>query len=206
MKSKLGGFLIFLGVLLMLGAVGLLLYNENEATMAETSAAEVMPELVSTIQNNKQILEQSGTLQVDVPLEFMKPSDKVMTEVEIDGYLYIGYLSIPDLNLELPIMSDWTYASLQKAPARYCGTVKGEDLVLMAHNYNMHFGRISELREGDLLYFVDMDGDTTAYEVVGRDVLAPTAVEEMTSGDYDLTLFTCTYGGQSRVTVYCDKV
>jgi sortase A len=51
-----------------------------------------------------------------------------------------------------------------------------------------------------------MDGNTTAYEVVGKDVLDPTAVEVMTSGEYDLTLFTCTYGGASRVTVYCDLV
>lgn len=205
MRNKLGNFCIFLGVLLMLGAVALLVYNENEATKAEIAAAGVMPELVQTIQDTKQLLEESETVQVEVPLEFLKPSDMVMTEVEIDGYLYIGYLSIPALELELPIMSDWTYPSLQIAPSRYCGTVKGEDLVLMAHNYDKHFGRISELREGDSVYFVDMDGDTTVYEVVARDVLAPTAVEEMTAGDYDLTLFTCTYGGQSRVTVYCDK-
>lgn len=28
----------------------------------------------------------------------------------------------------------------------------------------------------------------------------------MTSGDYPLTLFTCTYGGKSRITVRCDAV
>ena len=50
-----------------------------------------------------------------------------------------------------------------------------------------------------------MDGVVTNYEVVGLDVLVPTAVEEMTAGDFDLTLFTCTYGGQSRVAVYCDR-
>ena len=35
------------------------------------------------------------------------------------------------------------------------------------------------------------------------EILQPTAVEEMTSGDYDLTLFTCTYGGATRFTVRC---
>ena len=28
----------------------------------------------------------------------------------------------------------------------------------------------------------------------------------MTAGDFDLTLFTCTYGGKSRVTLRCDRV
>ena len=76
----------------------------------------------------------------------------------------------------------------------------------MAHNYSSHFGGLSQLSEGDSVIFTDMDGVTTNYQVVAQDILAPYAVEEMTSGDYDLTLFTCTYGGQSRVTVYCDIV
>ena len=48
-----------------------------------------------------------------------------------------------------------------------------------------------------------MNGIRTAYEVVALDVLVPAAVEEMIAGEYDMTLFTCTYGGKSRVTVRC---
>lgn len=143
---------------------------------------------------------------VGVPLEFLDPSAFEMTEVEIDGYFYIGYLSIPAIDLELPIMSDWDYDKLRVAPCRYYGSVMGENLVLMAHNYRSHFGPISRLKEGDSVIFTDMDGIVTEYEVVTQDVLDPYAVEEMTTGDFDLTLFTCTYGGRSRVTVYCDIV
>ena len=35
------------------------------------------------------------------------------------------------------------------------------------------------------------------------ETLMPTAVEEMESGDWDLTLFTCTVGGRTRVAVRC---
>ena len=48
-------------------------------------------------------------------------------------------------------------------------------------------------------------GETTEYEVKAVEVLAPSAVEEITSGNYDLTLFTCTYGGRSRIAVNCDR-
>ena len=58
---------------------------------------------------------------------------------------------------------------------------------------------------GDTVTFTDMDAKTYYYEVVALDVLGPYDVEEMTSGAFDLTLFTCTYGGQNRVTVYCDR-
>ena len=49
-----------------------------------------------------------------------------------------------------------------------------------------------------------MDGMIWEYEVAAVDILQPTDIEDMTAGDYDLTLFTCTYGGQSRVTVRCE--
>ena len=113
---------------------------------------------------------------------------------------------IPELELELPIMADWSYPKLQIAPCRYTGSVRGEDLVIMAHNYASHFGGLSKLLEGDSVIFTDMDGIVTEYEVVAQDVLDPYAVEEMTSGEFDLTLFTCTFGGHNRVTVYCDMV
>lgn len=69
-----------------------------------------------------------------------------------------------------------------------------------------HFGNIYTLNIGDELYFTDMDSVISSYQVAEVDILQPTDVEEMTSGDYDLTLFTCTYGGKSRVTVRCEQI
>ena len=59
--------------------------------------------------------------------------------------------------------------------------------------------------EGDKVIFTDMDGVVTHYQVVALDILQPTAVEEMTAGAYDLTLFTCTYDSGSRLTVRCEQ-
>ncbi len=193
-----------LGAVLLAGALGLFLWNSQEARAAEESSVELMTRLVEELE---EIEDSTVPLEyVGVPVEYLDPSAFEMTEVEINGHMYIGYLSIPSLELELPIMSGWDYSKLQIAPCRYYGSVMGEDLVLMAHNYPKHFGKISQLKEGDSVVFVDMDGITTRYEVVAQDVLDPYAVEEMVAGDFDLTLFTCTYGGASRVTVYCDQV
>lgn len=218
MKSKAGIICIALGALLLSGSLILSLYNRREDVVAQETAAKVVPQIVEQIQQaqaekeEKEGRPQSNTGKetirdpaLKVPVELLTEEDKKMTEVEIDGHYYIGCLSIPALELELPIMSDWSYSKLRVSPCRYNGTVRGEDLVLMAHNYKSHFGYISQLKLGDLVVFTDMDGNVTEYKVVGTDVLEPTAVETVTSGDYDLTLFTCTYGGKSRVTVYCDK-
>lgn len=200
---------MILGAALIFGALSLFIYNQKEAASAEQATINLLPQLIEEIEDRREVAaETTPTIPEDlgVPIDFLDPSAFEMTEVEIDGYSYIGYLSIPSLDLELPVMADWDYTRLKIAPCRYAGSVRGEDLVIMAHNYTKHFGGLFDLTEGDSVFFTDMDGVTTSYTVVAQDILDPTAVEEMTSGDFDLTLFTCTYGGKSRVTVYCDRM
>lgn len=198
---------MLLGTALIFGALSLFIYNQHEATEAEMASVNLLPQLMEVIEDNEEAATEPETYAqpVGTPIDYLDPSAFEMTEVEIDGYAYIGYLSIPKLELELPIMADWDYTGLRISPCRYTGSVRGEDLVIMAHNYASHFGGLSKLSEGDSVIFTDTDGVVTVYEVVAQDILDPYAVEEMTSGDFDLTLFTCTYGGKSRVTVYCDR-
>ena len=54
--------------------------------------------------------------------------------------------------------------------------------------------------------FADMDGKVWKYQVVATDVLPADAVEEMTSGEYDLTLYTCATNRTHRITIRCDLV
>ena len=50
-----------------------------------------------------------------------------------------------------------------------------------------------------------MDGNVFTYRMVEQETLPPTAMDAMESGEWDLTLFTCTMGGQSRVTVRFER-
>ena len=52
--------------------------------------------------------------------------------------------------------------------------------------------------------FTDVDGSLFSYRVAEVQVLEPTAIEEMVMEGWDLTLFTCTIGGQARLTVRCE--
>ena len=207
MRSKTGIACIILGAVLLLGAMLLAQFNRREDTAAKQAAMEVMPQLVAQLQERAaKDSTEPADVELQVPLELLTEEDKKMTEVEIDGHLYIGYISVPAVQIELPVMSSWSYPKLKIAPCRYTGSVRGEDMVLMAHNYSGHFKRISELEIGDDVFFTDMDDNEICYQVVGKDVLGSTAVEEMTAGDFDLTLFSCTYGGAARITIYCDRV
>ena len=92
------------------------------------------------------------------------------------------------------------------SPCRYEGSIYLDNMVICGHNYSTHFGTLKELDAGDLVFFTDMDGNLFEYAVAETEILQPTAVEEMTSGNWDLTLFTCTVGGATRVTVRCLKL
>lgn len=126
-----------------------------------------------------------------------------MPTVQIDGEAYIGVLEFPSLSVSLPVISDWSAAKLRTAPCRYTGSAYQDNLVIAGHNYRTHFGKLQNLSLGDTVLFFDADGNRFAYEVAGVEELDSTAIEEMVTGDWDLTLFTCTLSGQTRFTVRC---
>lgn len=197
MKIRLSAIFIAAGFLLLLAALGLFFHNEKIQEDAAKASENLMPQIVEAIK-----IEQENPREP----EAVPPEEKEMISVGIDGQNYIGFIGIPALEIELPVMEDWDYEKLKIAPCRYSGSVYTDDFVVMAHNYKKHFGKLSQLVSGDAVTFINMEGETTSYEVVSAEVLPENAVEEMTSGDFDLTIFTCTYTGESRIAVRCDKI
>lgn len=206
MRRILGVLCMLLGIALILGTCSLMIRNQQEDQNAGIFVEELVPLIREEIILAQETMPTEQVIsQENIPEELMNPEDLIMTETVINGYAYIGYLMIPDLNLELPIMSGWDDRRLQISPCRFTGTLKGEDLVIMAHNYNSHFGRLSQLSEGSPIQFMDMDGNLWDYSVAAMDILPAEAVEEMTAGEYDLTLFTCAPNRSQRITVRCNK-
>ena len=138
--------------------------------------------------------------------------DADMPTVWIDGYEYVGVLEVPDLGLQLPILSSWSDELLRVAPCRYVGTAYANNMVIAGHNYRSHFGGLRRLEPGAHLSFTDTVGNRFVYEVTASEVVQPYDIEGMVgkggegSQGWDLTLFTCTYGGQTRYTVRCKRV
>ena len=127
-----------------------------------------------------------------------------MPEVEINGVAYIGILEIPELDLSLPIISTTTMEYLRIAPCRYDGSAYLDNLILGAHNYDAHFGRLKNLSYGSEVRFADVDGNVFAYTVADIEILQPDQVDALRDGNWPLTLYTCTIGGQTRVVVRCE--
>ncbi len=192
MKRKIGIAFIVLGLVLILAAAALLVYNNYE----NKRAGEQAQNIVNTLKNE---IEQEEPDETD-------PFDKEMKVVEIDGYGYIGYLSIPDLSLELPVMSECDFGRLKIAPCRYYGSTKTNNLVIAAHNYRSHFGYLGKLTQGNTIAFTDMNGKKMTYTVTSIEDVKPSDVEKVKDTGDDLILYTCTYRGVSRIVVRCSEV
>ena len=193
-----------LGGALLLGAAGLLNLNRQEESRADRESAQVMVRLRQEMEQaalpeeTRTEPEQSpGAEETPLP----DPAGREMPMLEIDGQTYIGYLELPTLGLSLPVMSEWSYPKLRVAPCRYWGSAYDDSLVILAHNYDRHFGRLQELAIGDPVQFIDADGVIYQYTVEKQEILEKPDVEKMVDSGYGLTLFTCTYGGRHRVTV-----
>ncbi len=205
MKPKRGTAWINLGLLLLAAALFLAAYNRNESYQAQRQSDVVLEEMSQALEQTVPAQTVPGQTEPPELPEAMEEPQREMPVRTIRGRDYIGVLTIPALELELPVLSQWDYTNLRIAPCRYEGSVYNGSLILCAHNYSSHFGRLKSLREGDVVQFTDMDDNVYTYQVVGLETLSPTDVEGMESGDWDLTLFTCTVGGQSRVTVRLER-
>lgn len=198
--------LFLIGTAFILFAGMLFLHNRLEDKKASDLAEEVLEQFHMELDNRKVEGQFLYTKEVEpeiyIPDYILNPNMEMPT-TEIEGNRYVGYLYFPSLEVELPVMSNWSYPGLKIAPCLYSGSIYNGDAVIAAHNYTGHFGQLYNLEPGDPIRFIDADGNVFSYEVVIQEVLDSTAIEDMTTSSFDLSLFTCTYGGASRFTVRC---
>ena len=224
-RTRRGLPLILGGLLLIAAALSLTGYNLWDDARAERAKREILTELVPEIPEGilppdsmqQAVMAQRSTaeaqaaevqlpqMEVRYPYYMLDETMKMPVKT-VNGFDYVATLQIPRLGLELPVMQEWNYERLQYSPCRYEGTPYLHNMVICAHNYQSHFGRNNSLKAGDAVILTDMDGNVFRYEVAEVETLEPTAVDEMTNGEWALTLFTCTVGGQYRVTVRCNEL
>lgn len=215
-------FVIF-GTLLLLSAVTLCVYNFRESNKAFEKSQTALSGLKDLIPDIPEKPEETYTdylkeieenAKRDIFAEYDEEhniesggeSDTVpeMPSVQLDGRYYCGYITLDTLGLELPVLNNWSYPNLNISPCRYEGTPQTKDFIIAAHNYNSHFGQIKYLNEGDGITFTDCNGEKYHYTVLYTEYIDGYSVEQMSeniNSSWDMTLFTCTLNGQSRVTV-----
>ena len=190
--------MMIIGVSAVTTGIGLSGYNLWDNYRAGIQAYAVLDAI---IQHQE---DAEATDPNETPPGLPPDSDRELPVLEVDGHRYIGTVSIPVIDVALSVQEDWSPALLKISSCRYMGSPYQGDFIICAHNYAAHFGRLKNLLPGNEVIFTDVEGKEFRYTVVELETLAGTAVDELANGTWDLTLFTCTLGGQMRVTVRCD--
>ena len=206
MRKGFGVCCIILGICCLIASVGFVAYNHWEEENAQNASENILQDVRESILNNTHDESTSEESDRDESVEIPVDIPQEMLTTQVSGYDCIGVLSIPALELELPVLTDWSYTKLKIAPCHYFGSYYEKDFVIAAHNYQSHFGRLSALQPRDLVLFTDISGTVYCYEVVLLETLPSNATEEMITSGFDLSLYTCTPGGASRVTVRCNAI
>ena len=125
------------------------------------------------------------------------------------GFVMLGTIEIPKINLSYPVLDRADAASMEVAP----GVVYGPGLnkvgntVIAGHNYRnkTFFSKINQLKKGDSIYITDTDKKKVEYIVYN---IYTTGSEDNsywdrdTRGAKEISLSTCTDDVQARTIVW----
>lgn len=208
-KSKKGRLPVILGTVLLLAALSLVLWNNYRQQTSSKKMNGILSSLLLQMPQADDDLSSNGALgqnnSKNDAAALPNQSETSYSEeyIEVEQKRYIGVLQIPSLNLELPIMADYSYNELYNSPCRYFGSIETSDIVIAAHNYRYFFGPIDNLNSGDKLIFTDVNGCVFTYSVVQSEIISANDVGLLLadSDEWDMTLFTCTWSGTSRIVV-----
>lgn len=193
-KNKIFSTLLkILGIILIAFSIFLIIYNLIFDYISGKTSKEALDELNTVITGNK-----SDNNSFDV--------NNDMPTIEVNGYEYIGVISIETVDIKLPVLKEYTIKNLSVAPALYKGNIYKNNAIIIAHNTKSHFNRIKKLNIGDLVTFEDINGNIFEYEVVSTEIISEKNIDLMVQGDWDLTLFTCDSNNRFRSTIRLKKI
>lgn len=196
--------LIVLGVALIVCALAILGRNVLVSREAGSASSDTLVELSSAIEARAESASSSSAAIV-------WQLDREMPTIEIDGLEYIGIISVPSLNIELPVLASWDADALATSACVYSGSYYTDDLVIGGYNYSSQFGALLGAEIGADVYLTNVDGRRIHYLISNRETLRSTAVDDLTDNrqnsespsDWDLTLFTSDLSGSTPTAVRC---
>lgn len=188
MRSALIYIFTIIVLLVIISGIGIFIYNT--IVDKEENALDIM------VDNVPEIIEDTDEL--------------IIQEYEIDGKIYevIAVIYIPTLDIEYPVLSSTSKELLKVSVNKYWGPNpnKPGNFCIVGHNYNDErlFGKLKDIKIGDYIQLTDMSGKGLQYCVYDTYIVNPddtTCTSQLTNGETELTLITCTKDFKKRFIV-----
>lgn len=185
---------------------------ENMGTMEDTTVADnnilvvVLDDDGESDDNNSYVPPQTSNREVQTTSNGYK-------------YVVVGTVNIPKINVKYPIFdgetdsAQETEALLKISTTKFWGPEPNEvgNFCIVGHNYRnkKFFSKVPTLTTGDIVEITDLSGKTINYRVYNKYQVDPTDVScttQLTNGNKEVTLITCTDDSKYRVVVKAREV
>lgn len=234
--SKYSNVLTMLLVIVIVGILGIVGYfaydmysqsvtnNNAQATLSEFDKAvtvnkskkprnETAEDTTADGSNPIQLLETEGT--TNQPSGTVEQAKKEVEKTYMEGYEVLGKIKIPKINIEYPILAEFTKRALEIAigvqwPVNLDKLNEPGNTVLLGHNYRngVFFSNNKKLAKGDSILITDATGETVTYIIYNIYETSPNDVSHIqrdTGGAREISLQTCTDDAADRLMIWAKE-
>ena len=236
-KKKVYKGSFFLSVFLVCSLFSYYIYaeydrNKNEEVSKEILASIDLGDYGEEEPQNNSVRMENDVLIVTLDaqtsdreeIDITKLAQSVKTQIETkkkevfttesgDTYSIDSVLNIPSLGINYPVIDKTTDELLKISLTKFYGAKPNEkgNYVIVGHNYRNKkmFGKLSEIKMGDIVELTDLKGRTLSYEVYDQYVVEPedtSCTTQETKGKKEVTLITCTNYGTQRLVIKARKI
>ena len=215
-KRKTYKVIFILCLVLIVILTGYYVLAEYDKSQKEQISREILNQMndSTTVEDNFIVvaLDEDPT-EEEVPIVEMQTTTTTNTidsEVTANGVSYQteAILDYPKLGISYPVLSEESEELLKVSLCKYWGPNPNKvgNYCIVGHNYlsGKMFGKLSSAAIGDEINLTDLNNNKVTYVVYNRYVVEPTDVSctsQLTNGQREITLITCTNYGKQRLVV-----
>lgn len=228
-KQKIYKTLYIISVIIIIILSLYYIISERNKAIQEGYSYEIMNQIEQININDNTIVEEhtivvalddnSDDSQV-VPIQEVvepetqeEPQAREITASNGQVYEIEGTLSIPVIGISYPILTKQSEELLKISLCKYWGPNPNEpgNYCIVGHNYasGKMFGKLSQVNIGDTVTLKDLSGKVITYSIYNKYPVEPTDVSctsQLTNGNRELTLITCTDYGKRRLVVKAREI
>lgn len=215
-KKKIYQFAFFISIICVFMLSSYYIYAEYDRNKSEEVSQKILAGIDDTTVNKDdgilRVALESDNQEQDVIIEEQNDENKYVTQSG-QSYTTEAVLNIPTLGINYPVLSETSEELLKISLNKFWGPSPNEvgNYCVVGHNYKNKkmFGRLSEIKNGDFVELTDNSGKTVKYTVYNKYVVEPSDVSctsQLTNGNKEVTLITCTNYGKQRLVVKARQV
>lgn len=188
---KKGSLFLITGILLIMGSLGVLLFNQYQIRQSAGQAANLV-----------QIIEPKLPMHASgFPGMFSNPA---MPVLEIDDQDFCALVDFPGFGTLLPVSSSWDTRNLSAYPSRFWGSIYDNSMIIGGSGQDGQFDFFDQLNPGAVVSVTDMLGFEYSYTVSRIDRAKSVTYERLCEGGHPLVLFAGNLFSTEYLIVRCD--